>query len=184
MTKIACYSQKTLPRKYKGEGDGFFAYNRNCQELISDGYIRESVEKADYVVLAFKKAGKAAAVPRGSRRRAGGALAGFAFLRERGGGLHIDLICSNRRLGNAIIHRIERKADEIGAEFVDLNSVKGALPFYKRNGYMYARNPTASDAANPCTMKRPSLKRRAMKLDEDGSHLWRMAKCTSADAQT
>ena len=172
---IVCFSQETLPRKYREYHDGLAAYQRNCGVFIGKNYLKKALNEADFIVLAFNNEIKH--LPRLRSQTTDRVVAGFAFLkRSEQNGLYVDLICSNNRLGKAILSRIERKAQEIGAEFVDLNALDNALPFYERNGYQYVRNPTKSDPAHPCKMSKPSPKHRARKRDEMG-YLWRMAKC-------
>lgn len=174
---IVCYSKETLPRKYREYHDGLTAYQRNCGVFIGKNYLKKALNEADFIILAFKNANEIKNLPRLRSQTTDRVVAGFAFLKKsKQNGLYVDLICSNNRLGKAILLRIERKAKEIGAEFVDLNAVENALPFYERNGYQYARNPTKSDSAHPCKMSKASPKHRAKKWDET-SYVWRMAKC-------
>ena len=172
-TKIICFEKDKLPTIYSDDIGGFHAYVRNCDNKISESYVRYALANADYVILALKPASDIKHLPETRRRSAKLVVAGFAFMQytESRNGLYISLICSNNRTGRLILGRIESKAIALKLDFVNLTAVEGATSFYYKNDYKYI-----ALGRNPCNTR--NAKRNVKKKDGD-SYTWDMAKCVA-----
>lgn len=170
-TRVVCYTKETLPKKYHGYIHGYAAFRRNCGKAIDKHYLAKAFERADYIVIAMKPSNQIKHLP-DTRGRAGqNVAAGFAFLQRivNRTGIHVDLICSNNNTGKLILKRIEKKASELGLEFINLNAIDVAVQFYRRNNYKYVKSEN-----NPC--RKTDRKDKVVKKDGDG-HTWAMGKC-------
>ena len=97
-----------------------------CSGKINPEFFIDSMTESDYILVST---GRELRVDRAR------VLCGVALVRRVDDELHIDVVCSNRSRGAALVQRVERLAQDLRVSKVTLDAMPDVLGFYQALGY-------------------------------------------------
>ena len=139
---IKAFRSKNVPQAYKTDME-YYAFNE-CKQSISRPYLKKKLARNDYIVLALKPCTETRRKQTRMQTRQKLCVAGFALVTiSEGGGLLLDLICSQNRMGRPIMQRVEKMARQQGRDWVKLYAIdeRPVWSFYESLNYKYIKNP-------------------------------------------
>jgi len=104
---------------------------RLCK-TIEKGYIIDSIEKSDYVILS-----SSIKINKTRSKQISNKLCGIVLLKKYKSHIYITLICGLLGLGKKLLNMVERIAIQSNINKIKLDSVDVPIYFYLKNGYLF-----------------------------------------------
>ena len=156
---VRLFSRRTVPKRVFELVKGQFV--EHCKGWVSHRWAvqgkESALQRATHIIIATTP---------GVKLRTGKSatkILGFALLDSRKATIYIDVVCSSKRKGRAIIQRAESFGKSLQKSRVDLSALPHVVGYYKKLGYV--------EKTNACSVR--------SKITRKGSAVngYRMTKC-------